>query len=67
MQNEFGFQAARKWIYRYVTSLSAASASEYAVLVALVIVVITSGVSLFDINVFGIVNQRVLTCVNGTC
>lgn len=53
----------------YIRDEEGASASEYAVLVALVVVAVSAAVALFDLGgIFTIVNSKVLACVSGpTC
>lgn len=55
-------------ILRLAREEEAASASEYAILVALIAAAIFSAVSLFNLgNIFQVVAGTVQNCVNGNC
>ncbi len=52
---------------RFLADESGASASEYAVLVALVVAAVATAISVFNLNVFHNIGTLVLSCVNGDC
>lgn len=55
------------WL-RLVREEEGASASEYAVLVAVIIVAVAAAVSAFNLSgIFGTVSNKVINCVNGNC
>jgi Flp pilus assembly pilin Flp len=62
------------WLDRFVgiarawaSDENGASAAEYAVLTALVVVAVAAAIAALDLDVFYGVRQRVLDCVNGNC
>lgn len=53
---------------RLIKEEEGAAASEYAVLVALIVVAVAAAVALFDLgNIFQVVGEKVIQCVNGNC
>jgi len=53
---------------RLVREEDGAAASEYAVLVALIVVAVAAAVKLFDLNnIYTTVANKVISCVNGQC
>lgn len=58
-------------VLSFVRDEDGASASEYAVLVALVVVAVAAAVALFDLgNIYTVVSGKVIDCVNavaGVC
>jgi Flp pilus assembly pilin Flp len=51
----------------FVRDESGAAASEYAILVAVIVVAVYAAVKLFNLNtIFGDVNNKVQNCVSGT-
>lgn len=55
-------------IGRMIRDEDGAAASEYAVLVALIVVAVAAAVALFDLDtVFQTVSDKVVQCVNGNC
>ena len=63
-------QEASEFVRSLARDENGASASEYAVLVAIIIIAIAAAVSLFDLgNIFVVVANKVQSCVtsNGTC
>lgn len=60
--------ALKNALVRFVKEEDGAAASEYAVLVALIVVAVAAAVSLFDLgNIFQTVSAKVIQCVNGGC
>jgi Flp pilus assembly pilin Flp len=57
---------AVRGICRCLIEEDGASASEYAVLTAVVVVAVAAAVSTFELNVFFGIKEKVLACVNGT-
>jgi len=59
--------SAIKQLKRFVREEEGASASEYAILVAVIVVVVYLAVSQFDLNgIFNSAANKVKDCVNGT-
>ena len=55
------------FVGRLVHEEDGASASEYAVLVAVIIVAVAAAVRIFNLNtIFGTVSNKVINCVNNT-
>lgn len=55
-------------LVRFVKDEDGAAASEYAVLVALIVVAVAAAVKLFNLgNIYTVVSQKVISCVNGQC
>lgn len=55
-------------VLSFIRDEDGASASEYAVLVALVVVAVAAAVAAFDIDtIYETVNTKVTNCVNGNC
>ena len=55
-------------IVRLVKEEEGAAASEYAVLVALIVVAVAAAVALFNLGgIFTTVSEKVINCVNGNC
>jgi Flp pilus assembly pilin Flp len=53
-------------LFSFIRDEDGASASEYAVLVALVVVAVAAAVSAFDLeNIYETVSTKVIDCVNG--
>lgn len=53
------------FVGRFIREEDGASASEYAVLVALIIVALAAAISLFNLeNIFQTVSAKVIACVN---
>lgn len=58
----------KQLVVRLVKDEEAASASEYAILVALIAAAVFAAVKLFNLNtIFGTVSNKVINCVNGNC
>ena len=56
------------FVGRLVHEEDGASASEYAVLVAVIVVAVFAAVKVFNLNtIFGTVGNKVQNCVNGSC
>lgn len=57
----------KQFLIRFGKDEDGAAASEYAVLVAIIVVAVYAAVKLFDINgIFTTVNTKVNGCVNGS-
>ncbi len=55
-------------VHSFIADEEGASASEYAVLVALVVVAVAAAVAAFDLDgIYQVVNAKVTACVNGNC
>jgi len=53
---------------RLIREEEGAAASEYAVLVAIIIVAIAAAVKLFNLNaIFGTASNQVVNCMDGNC
>ena len=56
------------FVGRLVHEEDGASASEYAVLVAVIIIAVAAAVKVFNLNtIFGTVSNQVINCVDGNC
>ncbi|MFO1200625.1 MAG: Flp family type IVb pilin [Burkholderiaceae bacterium] len=64
---EVAMSGLTQWIKDFTADEEGASASEYAILVAVVVVVVYAAVRLFDLgNIFTTVSTKVKNCVNAT-
>jgi Flp pilus assembly pilin Flp len=61
-------QAIQNMVHRLVREEDGAAASEYAVLVALIVVAVAAAVALFNLGgIYQTVSTKVTNCVNGNC
>lgn len=61
-------ESIKNAVVRLAKEEDGAAASEYAVLVALIVVAVAAAVALFNLGgIFTTVSNKVIACVNGSC